>query len=135
MRPRPVTVPLLAALALCGALSACAPLYLPPVPEERDIAVPERLELSAELRQSAQQRLELHLTFARIPEAGWLAVQWFSPAGREVASDALWLEPGDVGLEPLLALADQPLTPGLWRAVLSFGGTLVRQVSLEIGAE
>lgn len=126
---------LLAALALYGALVACAPLYLPPVPEGRSAEVPERLELSAELHRSAELGLELHLGFARIPEAGWLAVQWFSPAGREVASDALWLEPGDVGLEPLLALPDQPLTPGLWRAVLSFGGTLVRQVSLEIGAE
>ncbi len=125
-------------LMLVLLLSACTPLYLPPVPERGVPPPAERLELAggSALTLREEGGLELRLQLANVPEAGWLAVQWFSPAGQEVASDSVWLAPGDVGVNPSFLLpGGHEVTPGPWRAVLSFEGRLVQQFALEVSAE
>ncbi len=121
---------------LTGALSACTLTYLPPLREAR--ALEPRLELSPEsglnVPDSAVSRgLELTIMLRTIPESDWLAVQWFSPRNDEVAATSLWLEP-DTTRELRTALpSDVTLTDGLWRAVVSYQGRLIRQFSLEVG--
>lgn len=114
-------------------LSACVPLYLPPVPS-RDRRV-QKVELNIGSSAGLQlrgDRLELSLSFISVPEEGWLAVQWFSPLNRQVASDALWISREDVGSSRTVLLPqDVTLEPGRWRAVTSFENTLLRQFDVD----
>ena len=110
-------------------LIACRPLFVPLVPASVE---PEaRIELARDSRLWWDVgRLRLDLVFAEVPQAGWLAVQWFAPDGTEVASDSTWVEPGDAGRgRSLYAPPEVVETPGRWQAVVSFGSSLVRQVS------
>ena len=85
-------------------LSGCTFLYVPPVPKRTDIQVTPRLILdgASELRWTGE-RLELSVTPTVLPEEGWLAVQWFSPQNRQVASDSVWLS-GDAPLGQIFLL-------------------------------
>lgn len=115
-------------------LSACTLTYLPPLREAR---VPEpRLELNPEtnlrvLRGAGGERLELVMVLDTVPEPDWLAVQWFNPRNEEVASSSLWVMPGETERRTALP-TDVALQRGLWRAVVSYQGRLMRQVSLEV---
>jgi hypothetical protein len=115
-------------------LVACTPLYLPPIPG--DALVPEpRLRLLGESGLSAAEGAQLQLTLlvGEVPHPGWLAVQWFGPAGGVVASESLWLEREDAGHTVRLSLPEGiPLRPGEWRAVVSWYGELVRQFRLRL---
>ena len=105
----------LAALLVCA---GCAPLYLPPVPEGRSSTPAPRLELAegSGLGRTSLGALELRLRFRTVPEAGWLA-----PDATANETEAALPLPGEAEPEP-----------GLWRAVLSFEGRLVRQFTLEV---
>lgn len=121
--------------ALLALLTACTPLYLPPVPEGEPVTIRESLELRGApgLRRASEGGLELRLRLLRVPEAGWLELQWFAPDNQQVASDAAWLGPADADTELSLFLpGEAELAPGQWRAVVSFGGMLVRQFTLEL---
>lgn len=119
---------LMAAVMLC--LAACRPLYLPPLiesemPEER-----ARLGLQLEL---AAGRPELQLEVLTVVTDGWLAVQWFSPGGQEVASGSIWLEADSVGLTFTVPLPDDvPVTAGEWRALVSQHSQVIRQLTLTV---
>lgn len=121
------------ALLLLASLAGCRPLYLPPVPQP--------LELDPRLEVTARPELEdgrplTVVTPGLVPEEGWLAIQWFSPGNREVASASVWLDSPYGGGDLLLALPqDVEVTPGRWRAVLSFEGILVRQLDFEVPAQ
>jgi hypothetical protein len=111
-------------------LAGCTFSYLPPIPEGQPM--PTRLELrSADGLIQSNGRLALEVTLANVPREGWLAVQWFNPQGREAASDAQW-----VGAAPhryRFVLPDEvALTPGRWRAVVSFEGEVLRQFSVDV---
>ena len=81
-------------------------------------------------------RLELSVTPTVLPEEGWLAVQWFSPQNKQVASDSFWLSDGEIGLGHLFLLpGGVAAIPGEWRVALSFGGDFVRQFSAVVPAE
>lgn len=123
-----------AALALVVSLSACQPLYLPLVPER--LPAPALTQLGDGSSLTLQGGVPtLHLVLARVPERGWLAVQWFAPDGREAASDSVWIDPAAEGEGRTLTLpARVAVTPGEWRAVVSFGHDIVRQFRLELPA-
>jgi hypothetical protein len=130
----------LAALALCLALTACVPLYLPPVPG--DALVPEpRLRTGGDsmlevVRQDDRTALLFRLELVEVPTAGWLAVQWFGPAGAARASESVWIAPADAG--SAIALRSPPelaVTAGEWRALVSWYGTIVRQVRVVVASD
>ena len=114
-------------------LAGCTFTYIPPLREAR---IPEPrltiIDQKSSLEQT-QTSLKLTLELATVPQADWLAVQWFSPGNDEVAAQSVWLEPAPepqavaVPLSPRIALAD-----GLWRAVVSYQGKLARQFSVTV---
>lgn len=126
----------IATLALL--LGACAPLYVPLVPG--DTLTPEptfrlRGDALLEVVTGADDAatLLLRVRADEVPEAGWLAVQWFGPAGGARASDSLWFETDDVGRERLWPAPPQlRVSAGEWRAVLSWQGRVVRQLRVEV---
>lgn len=122
------------ALLLVLSLSACTFTYIPPIPDRAPLEREARFGLRAPSGlEHINDELRLSVAVDEIPEAGWLAVQWFGPQNREVASDSLWLEPTDAGLARDLYLPeDVPLEPGRWRAVVSFGGRIVRQFAVTV---
>ena len=80
----------------------------------------------------AETSLQLELKVS-VPEADWLAVQWFSPANDEVSATSLWLEPTAKPQALSVALPSQiDLEDGLWRVVLSYQDRLVRQFSTSV---
>jgi hypothetical protein len=116
------------------------PLFVPPVPTDALRPAPSfRLAGDAALAlveaEDAARRglLRLSLVFEEVPRAAWVAVQWFGPVGGERASDARWVDPADVG-RPWTwdAPDDLVLEPGTWRAVLSVGDRLLRQLDVEV---
>lgn len=117
------------ALALLAASPACTPLYLPPVPQQLPT-----LEPRLRLREVRVDRLggmpALVLVVAEVPTPGWAAVQWFPPSGREVASASVWLAEEAVGRVTRVPFPDDVARAraGRWRAVLSFGDRIVRQL-------
>lgn len=124
---RGVARTLLVSLALALALSACRPLYVPLVPKPVPVPQLARLGDGSSL-QFVDGTLRLHVVLADIPQAGWLAVQWFAPDGAQAASDSVWVAPGDVGEGRTLTLpARVKPTAGEWRAVVSLRGDLLRQ--------
>jgi hypothetical protein len=82
------------------------------------------------------ERLVLQLTASDVPEADWLAVQWFAPNNLQVASASQWLEPSREPQDLRFVLSeDVTLRPGDWRAVVSYQSRVARQFSLPLAAE
>lgn len=114
-------------------LSSCAFTYLPLIPEARTLPPSLDLRGSAGLIQDGAN-LSLHLTLREVPAADWLAVQWYAPDNRVVASESIWIDPSSAGTTRVLFLpAEVPRRPGLWRAVVWYQGQVVRQFSLAVG--
>jgi hypothetical protein len=123
--------------------SGCMPLFVPPVPTDVlrpapgfRLAGEAALALVAAEDAGRRALLRLSIVFEEVPEAAWVSVQWFGPVGGERASDARWVEPADVG-RPWTwdAPNDLVLEPGTWRAVLSVGDRLLRQLDVEVPAD
>ena len=111
-------------------LAACRPLYLPPLIEPA--APEERARLVSQL-DLLDGRPRLQVEVLSVVRDGWLAVQWFSPGGREVASESIWLEADSVGLTFTLTLpADAEAAPGEWRALLSQHSQVIRQLTVTV---
>ncbi|MEJ2288767.1 MAG: hypothetical protein P8Y02_09015 [Deinococcales bacterium] len=122
----------LLSLALALALPGCRPLYVPVVPERLPVPKLAQLADDSSLRYVAGT-LQLHVVLAAVPEAGWLAVQWFAPDGSEAASDSVWVAPADVGQGRTLTLpARVRPTAGEWRAVASLHGAVLRQFRVTV---
>lgn len=111
-------------------LSSCTFLYLPPeLPVQ---SIPETFDISGSSGLTYENNLlELSVLLRNVPQEGWLAVQWYAPNSREIASDAVWIEQRDEGLAQTFTLSQIP-SRGEWRAVVSFEKTLLRQFSLEV---
>lgn len=120
---------LLAVVVLALGVAACRPLYLPVVPETLP-PFAEELRLSEVRIVRLGDRLDVALVPERVPRPGWLAVQWFPPAGAELASASAWLTPEREGRTLRIAFPSdvERDSSGRWRAVLSFDGTIVRQL-------
>ncbi len=115
------------ALALLVLLTACQPLYLPPVPASNTPNVLTSLDDVSKLDMRGGV-LTLHLVLATVADEGWLAVQWFAPSGAEATSDSVWIAPADAGQGRTLSLpGDVLLRNGEWRAVASYAGVVLRQ--------
>jgi hypothetical protein len=111
-------------------LSSCTFLYLPP--ELPIQTIPETFDISGSSGLSYENsQLELSVLLRNVPQEGWLAVQWYAPDNRQVASDSLWIERRDEGLSQTFTLPQRP-SRGEWRAVVSFGETLLRQFSYTV---
>jgi hypothetical protein len=121
------------------ALAACTPLYVPPVPSGPLTAPASwRVAGDAELQvlgAGSATGLQVRLRFAEVPAPAWVAVQWFGPAGGERASASAWVTPGDVGRWIAWDLPSEVvLAPGTWRAVVSVGERLLRQLDAVVPA-
>ena len=128
-RAGPAALRRLTFVAVALLIVGCRPLFVPGVPE-RLPPFADELRLAEVRIVRLGERLDVAFVPERVPQAGWLAVQWFPPAGAEVASASAWLTsereghtvrirfPDDVAREP----------DGRWRAVLSFDGRVVRQL-------
>lgn len=116
-------------LASVGLLGGCTPLFVPPVPAELP-EIPPRLRIADARLERVEARPVLRFTVREVPRDGWLAVQWFPPAGFEVASASVWLDAGDAGRAVALAVPDDvgTLREGRWRVVVSWEGRYVRQL-------
>ncbi len=122
------------AAAACLLLAACRPLYVPLVPAD---GLPEprpvRLAPGSELGLDASGRPHLTMTVLDLPHAGWVAVQWLDPRGREAASESVWLDPEQEPTTAELSLpADVAAMAGEWRVVVSFEGLLLRQLLITV---
>jgi hypothetical protein len=127
---RPRSLATLAAAALLSlAAPACRPLYLPPVPATLP-PFEDELRLDEVRIERGAGAVRLAFVPVRVPGEGWAAVQWFPPAGAEVASASVWLDAGTIGRTVRVAFpSDVPRDrAGRWRAVLSFDGRVVRQL-------
>ena len=126
----------LAALALLAAVSACVPLFIPPLPSDRLEPEPAfRLHGDARLEPASGDGAGLVLVMraAEVPSGGWLAVQWFGPSGPARASESVWFDRESLDTEVRLETPPAlEVTPGEWRAVLSWDGRLVRQLRIEL---
>jgi len=119
-------------VVLLAALSACQPLYLPLVPARVPVQEVAQLGDASSLT-VAGGTLRLHLVLEQVPKAGWLAVQWFGPDGREAASDSVWVTPADDGQGRTLSLpARVAVSQGEWRALVSVGSDIVRQFRVTV---
>ena len=126
MRQRPHLLVIAALLPLCS----CTPLYIPPVPAPLEL--PERHEIDAAAQLDAG-RPRLRIELLNVIEPVWLAVQWFSPANVEAASESVWVTPADEGSSFSLRLPDDvEADAGRWRALISADGRVLRQVSIEV---
>ena len=129
--------------SLAVLLGGCMPLFVPPVPTDvlrpapgYRLAGEASLTLVAVDGTATRGVLRLSIVFEEVPDSAWVSVQWFGPVGGERASDARWVEPADVG-QPWTwdAPDDLVLEPGTWRAVLSVGDRLLRQLDVEVPAD
>ena len=115
----------------CTALSSCTFTYIPPVPRSYDLAPTLRLSGASDLTRQPEG-LRLRLIVVEVPEADWLAVQWFDPRNDEVASTSVWVSPEDGTTSYDLFLPDDiTFVPGLWRAIVSYRGRVARQIALQ----
>ncbi len=120
----------LALLLILALLSACRPLYLPPLLEAQPPEVRSRLELDLGLQ---ADRPLLSVRVLSVAQEGWLAIQWFTPGGREAASESIWLDSDSVGLRFTVPLpADVEASAGEWRALLSQHSVVIRQLTVTV---
>lgn len=122
MLPSPLRTLLLACL-LAPALSACRYAYLPLIPKPVEVTLPARVTSATLVREGADLVLR-----ARVEgrfEPGYLNVAWFDGA-RELGHDSVYL---DAAQRDATFRFPAP-NPGAYRALLSFGGTVLRQVEL-----
>lgn len=136
---RPRSARSLAWLVVLAGLVACQPLYVPLVPTAPDVELPATLADDGTLSLAAG-RPRLQVSLASLPAGqaagGWLAVQWFGPAGAQAASDARWVDEDSVGAVLTFDLpADIAVTPGEWRAIVSLEGMLLRQFRVDVTAD
>lgn len=113
-------------------LTSCTFTYVPFIPANPQLREARFLMSESQGLRVEEEQLRLDITIKEIPKSDWLAVQWFSPLSKEVASDSKWLEvvEGEEVSEHSLSFdlpVDITLTPGYWRAVVSYQGRLIRQ--------
>ena len=118
---------------LCvGLMTGCRPLYLPVVPDEIPFTPQVRATSNSAINFAADGYPTIELELRDVPEAGWLAVQWFTPSGGEAASQSVWVEPAAEQSVRFTLPADAELVAGEWRAVVSLNGRLVRQLNFTV---
>lgn len=124
MSPLPSPIrPLLLACLLSPALSACRYAYVPLIPKPVEVTLPARVTAATLTREG-----DTLLLRARVEgrfEPGYLGVAWFDGA-RELGRDSVYLDAAQRDATFRLPAPE----PGAYRAVLSFGNAVLRQVEL-----
>ncbi|WP_102128029.1 hypothetical protein [Deinococcus planocerae] len=120
--PRSTRLLALACL-LAPALSACRYTFLPVVPAPAQVTLPTRVTAATLERDGDTLVLRARVDGEFTP--GYLGVAWFDGA-RELGRDSVYLDPAQRGATFRLDAPD----PGAFRAVLTFGGNVLRQVEL-----
>ncbi|ULH16394.1 hypothetical protein MF271_07340 [Deinococcus sp. KNUC1210] len=110
--------PLLALL-----LGGCRYTFIPIIPDPVAVSLPTRL-VTASLRRDGRELIASAALSGKI-EAGYLSVVWFD-ADRELGRDSVYLDATQRSAEFRITAPDK----GSYRALLSFGGVLLRQVEL-----
>lgn len=119
-------IPLLALLlggVLSGGLSGCRYNFVPLIPAQTEVRLPARITGATLVREGEQLRLRAQID-GRF-EPGYLDVRWFD-GGRELGTDSVYLDRAQRQASFVLEAPAQ----GAYRAVLSFGGVVLRQVEL-----
>ena len=116
--------PVLLALALASPLlGGCRFNFVPLIPPATSVTLPTRIT-QAELKRAGED-LRLSVTLDGRLEPGYLTVHWFD-GSRDLGTDSVFLDAAKRSAELTLPAP----APGAYRAVLSFGGTVLRQVEL-----
>lgn len=119
----PMRRPALMALLVLPLLGSCRYNLVPVIPRPVEFSMPARVTNAALVRDGSA--LVLRAGIEGQFEPGYLAVTWYDDA-RALGTDSVYLDAS--GREATFRL-DAP-EPGAYRATLSFGGTLLRQVEL-----
>ena len=123
MKAAALRPPLLAALLLAPLLSGCRFNFVPLIPPPVQVSLPIRIT-QADLKREGDA-LVLAVTLDGRLEPGYLTAHWFDGA-KELGTDSVYLD-----AQTRSAALRLPVTgKGAYRAVLSFGGTVLRQVEL-----
>lgn len=127
--PSPAALkPALLSLLLLLPLSACRYNFFPPIPAQVPVVLPPRVT-EASLRRDGEQ-LTLTVSVAGTFEPGYLSVVWFA-GDRELARDSIYLDRAQPGGQLVLAAPKGQN----YRALLSFGGSVLRQLELREGSD
>lgn len=118
----PIRLLLLAAL-LAPALTACRYAYFPLTPRPVEVTLPTRVTSATLVREGADLLLRARVDGRFDP--GYLNVAWFDGA-QPLGQDSVYLDPAQRDATFRLPAPN----PGAYRAVISFGGTVLRQVEL-----
>jgi hypothetical protein len=120
--PAPARLLLLACL-LAPALSGCRYTFVPLVPAPVEVTLPTRVTAATLERDGDALLLRARVDGHFSP--GYLSVVWFDGA-RELGRDSVYLDPAQREATFRLDAPD----PGAFRAVITFGGNVLRQVEL-----
>lgn len=123
LRLSPPLRPLLLAGLLLPVLAGCRYAYVPLIPAPAEVQLPTRVT-SATLTREGRTLLLLAQVEGRF-EPGYLSVAWFD-SGRELGRDSVYL---DAAQREATFRLEAP-EAGAYRAVLAFGGNVLRQVEL-----
>ena len=104
-------------------LSACRYNFAPLIPAQTQVQLPVRLVQATLKREGDMLRLSAKLDGRFQPD--YLRAYWFD-GSRELGQDSVYLDAGQQEANFTLEAA----RPGAYRAVLAFGGTVLRQVEL-----
>jgi len=116
--------------------SSCTFMYVPLIPVNPQVREARFLLSDSQGLSLETEQLRLDMTIKEVPESDWLAVQWFNPLSKEIASNSKWLEVDPEALAEskeisFLLPENITLTPGYWRAVVSYQGRLIRQFGFD----
>ncbi|MBZ9711686.1 hypothetical protein [Deinococcus multiflagellatus] len=115
------------ALVLCvllaPALSACRYNFVPLIPPQIEPELPARVTQATLTRDGETLRLQAQVD-GRF-EPGYLSVAWFNGSA-PIGTDSVYLD----AAQRRAAFSLRAPEKGAYRAVLSFGGTVLRQVEL-----
>ncbi len=120
-------LPLLA-LLLAPLLGGCRYTFIPVIPRRVQVDLPARIT-SASLRREGRELL-LGAQLSGRFEPGYLEVVWFEQ-DRELGRDSVYLDAQQRSASFRLLAPDK----GSYRAMLSFGGVLLRQLELREAGE
>ena len=115
--------PLLILLLLTPLLGGCRYTFLPLVPPPAQLSLPARI-VTAALRRDGDE-LIVSATLSGQPTPDYLSVAWFDN-DTELGRDSVYLDSAQRGAEFRITAAKK----GSYRALLSYGGVLLRQVEL-----
>lgn len=108
---------------LAFSLSGCRYNFVPLVPAPVTVSLPVRVTNASLARQGAALVVKAQVDGSFEP--GFLSVSWFNGA-RPIGSDNVFLDAAQRAATFTLDAPDQ----GAYRAILSFGGVVLRQVEL-----